>query len=234
MTSLRAVVIADGDLDAFTLRRVLDDAGPARLLLAADGGALRAESFGIEPDLVVGDGDSLGRAEVDRLAARGIAVEIAPVDKDESDAELCVRAALGRGAGWLRLVGVLGGPRVEHAIANLLLLAHPMLDGVDAAIVAARSTIRRMGTATGPGALAVVGRPGDHVSLLACDSVVEGVRTHGLRFPLGGEPLYVGPARGLSNELLDEHAAITSDRGRLLVVHTPASAGRPHPEERTR
>jgi thiamine pyrophosphokinase len=49
---------------------------------------------------------------------------------------------------------------------------------------------------------------------------VEGVSTEGLRFPLRDEPLPVGPARGLSNELLDRAASVSSRRGRLLVVHS--------------
>jgi thiamine pyrophosphokinase len=225
MAPMRAVIVADGDLDADSMGRALAAAGPDRLVIAADGGALRAERLGLVPDLVVGDGDSLGRAQLDRLASLGIPVEVAPVEKDESDTELCVRAAIDRGARWIRLVGALGGARVEHAVANLLLLAHPMLDGVDAAIVTGGSSIRRMGTADEPGVLSLEGRPGDHVSLLACDTLVEGVRTRGLRYPLDGEPLPVGPARGLSNELVDEHATITSDRGRLLVVHTARAGG---------
>jgi thiamine pyrophosphokinase len=49
---------------------------------------------------------------------------------------------------------------------------------------------------------------------------VAGVRTDGLRFPLHDETLAVGPSRGLSNELLDGQARVTTERGRLLVIHT--------------
>jgi thiamine pyrophosphokinase len=149
-------------------------------------------------------------------------VELAPVDKDESDTELCLRAALARGATRLRLVGALGGARVEHSIANLLLLAHPMLDGIDAAIVDPPSRICRVGREDGPGTLTIAGRPGDLVSLLSVDTV-EGVRTRGLRFPLDDEPLRPGPARGLSNQLLGHEASVDVRRGRLLVVHTSPS-----------
>jgi thiamine pyrophosphokinase len=117
-------------------------------------------------------------------------------------------------------VGALGGPRVEHSIANLLLLAHPMLDGLDAAIVAPPSVIRRVGAADGPGEIEVRGTPGDHLSLMALDTVVDGVTTHDLRYPLRDEPLLPGPARGLSNALMSTTARVTTRRGRLLVIHT--------------
>jgi thiamine pyrophosphokinase len=219
------LVVADGDgVDAALPAALLGLAGRP-YVLAADAGARRALDAGVIPDLVVGDGDSLGPAAVEELRSRGIRVEVAPVDKDESDTELCLRAAVDRGARVVRIVGALGGGRVEHAVANLLLLAHPMLDGIDVAIVAPPSVIRRAGTAGGPGSLALAGRPGDHVSLLAVDTVVEGVRTDGLRFPLRGEPLRPGPARGLSNELTGTAATVTTGRGRLLVIHT----ARTHP-----
>jgi thiamine pyrophosphokinase len=79
-----------------------------------------------------------------------------------------------------------------------------------------------------------VGRAGDHVSLLPLDPRVEGVRTVGLRFPLLDEDLLLGPARGLSNELIADRARVTTGRGRLVVVHTDReaeSAAPHHPRE---
>jgi thiamine pyrophosphokinase len=222
---LLAVILADGDPDPAALGRALDvPSGTHRIVIAADAGALRAEVAGVTPDLVVGDGDSLGATELARLQAAGIAVEIVDAAKNESDTELAVLAAIDRGATTIRICGALGGSRVEHEVANLLLLAHPRLDGLDASILAGRSTIHRIGSADGPGSIDLSGRPGDFVSLLPVDTVVEDVRTHGLRFPLVGEPLRPGPARGLSNELDGETARVTTGHGRLLVIETPRSA----------
>jgi thiamine pyrophosphokinase len=219
---LHAVILADGDPDPTSLVRALAlPPGARRIVIAADAGALRAEAAGLKPDLVVGDGDSLGSEELDRLRLEGIAVELVAAAKNESDTELAVLAALDRGATWIRICGAMGGSRVEHEVANLLLLAHPRLDRVDAAILVGRSTLRRIGTADGPGATELRGLPGDFVSLLPLDSVVESVRTRGLRFPLDGEPLRPGPARGLSNELDTGVARVTTGSGRLLVIETP-------------
>lgn len=218
------VIVADGDGVPAALPLAVAEAAAAGesrpFVIAADGGAHRALDLGVTPDLVVGDGDSLRPDTLAQLGELGVATELVDAAKDESDTELCLRAALARGATAIRIVGALGGPRVEHGIANLLLLAHPMLDGCDAAIVAPPSVIRRLGTADGPGELVVRGAPDDHLSLLALDTLVEGVRTHDLRFPLHDEPLSAGPARGLSNALLTDTARVTTRRGRLLVIHT--------------
>ena len=50
-------------------------------------------------------------------------------DKDESDTELAVLAAIELGAREIVVVGALGGRRLDHALANLGLLAHPALLG---------------------------------------------------------------------------------------------------------
>jgi thiamine pyrophosphokinase len=117
-------------------------------------------------------------------------------------------------------MGALGIVRPEHAIANLLLLADPRLDGADVAIVARGSRIWRIGTADGPGEAAIGGASGDFVSLFPMAGGVDGVTTDGLRFPLRDEALPPGPSRGLSNELLGASAIVRTRRGRLLVVHT--------------
>jgi thiamine pyrophosphokinase len=61
------------------------------------------------------------------------------------------------------------------------------------------------------------------VSLLPLGDGVTGVTTEGLRYPLRGEPLPVGPARGLSNVRDAGVARVTVATGRLLIVETPAT-----------
>ena len=229
MASPRQVlIVAAGDLDARELATLAapPHGGPLEtpLIVAADGGAARCLSAGVTPDVVVGDLDSLPADGLARLRALGVELRVAAADKDESDMELCLLAALEAGAQRVSIVGALGGVRPEHSIANLLLLADPRLDGVEVAVVGEGSRITRIGTAVGPGELAVDGAAGDFVSLFALGAVVEGVITHGLRFPLRGEALPLGPSRGLSNELLGARASVSSRRGCLLVVHTSRSA----------
>ncbi|MET0772293.1 MAG: thiamine diphosphokinase, partial [Candidatus Limnocylindrales bacterium] len=200
---------------------------PGTLVIGADGGAGRALRAGVHVDLVVGDLDSLDGADLDRLVAAGSDVTRAGRDKDESDTELALLAAIDRGCEPIVVLGALGGPRLDHELANLLLLAHPRLDDRDVSIVDGATTVRRIGTADGPGALDLEGAPGDLLTLLPLAGPVDGVTTHHLRYPLRGECLLPGPARGLSNELLTPTASVTTERGRLLVVHTRRS----HSEE---
>jgi thiamine pyrophosphokinase len=219
------VIVADGEVDRAALRAALTPTdGMTIVAIGADGGARNLVAAGRIPDLVVGDLDSLGEDEVAAFRAGGTAVAQYAADKNESDTELALLAALERGATSVRIVGALAGPRVEHAAANQQLLASPFLDGVDVAILHGGSTIRRVGTADGPGSIEVNGVAGDFVTLLPLDDPVTAITTEGLRFPLHGEDLPLGSTRGLSNELLARAGRITTLAGRLLVIHTPRSA----------
>jgi thiamine pyrophosphokinase len=226
--ALRAIVLAAGDgpdraaLDA----RWPDWSRDIGLVVAADGGARLATPLGLRIDRWVGDGDSLSRAEIEQLRVAGVPVELVPADKDESDAELALVAAVRAGATDLTILGALGGPRLDHALANVALLAHPALAGRAARLLDATT---RVSLVTGPGgdarseAAGFQGRVGDVVSLLPLSPTVEGIVTTGLRYPLRDEALTLGPARGLSNVRTDATATISVRDGRLLVIESPAT-----------
>jgi thiamine pyrophosphokinase len=145
--------------------------------------------------------------------------------KDESDTELAVLEALRRGADGILIVGGLGGTRIDHALANIGLLAMPDLAGRRVAMLDAGSRIslvRAPGPDGAPVHRTLPGRTGDLVSLLPVGEGVAGVTTHGLAYPLDDEPLPAGPARGLSNVRASSDASVTLRAGLLLVVESPA------------
>ena len=216
-----ALVIANGAVAGAGLLRGIAVAKPGEetLVVAADGGALVAEALGLRPDVVIGDGDSLPAADAERLRASGAELISQPRAKDESDTELAARLAVARGATRLWIIGGLGGPRFDHALANVLLLALPELAAVDAVLSDGLTTVRLVGRPN-PSSIEVQGNPGDWLSLLPLSDRVAGVSTDGLAFALRDEDLVQGPTRGLSNELTGALASITVRGGRLAVVHT--------------
>jgi len=225
----RALILADGDVAP---RAELDAAWPGwdagiELVIAADGGARHAAALGVRLDTWVGDGDSLGEAGLRALERAGVPVHRTPTDKDETDTELAVLAAVDAGAVDITLLGALGGGRLDHELANVALLAHPALVGREARILGPGGV--RVSLLTGPGrdgesaARRLEGRAGDVVSLLPLFGRVEGIVTEGLRYPLRDEPLEIGPARGVSNVRIATSAVVRVRTGRLMIVETPAS-----------
>jgi thiamine pyrophosphokinase len=211
---MRAVVVAHGDVLPSD-RAVI---GTSDFVVAADGGAFALERWKLLPHLVVGDMDSLGDSGVERLAKQGVGVAKFPAAKDQSDLELALAHAIGAGATEVILLGALGGDRLDHETANLLLLGDPGYDGVR---IEARRGALRIRAIRGKGSLALDGPVGALVTLLPINGDAEGVRTEGLRFPLAGETLRFGRARGLSNEVAAPPATVSLDKGTLLVFETP-------------
>jgi thiamine pyrophosphokinase len=219
------VVIADGDVPS---RAALDSAWPgwdadAADAIAADGGFARARELGFRPSLLVGDLDSLAPALAAQAAASGVEVLRASGGKDESDTELALLAAVDRGATRITVLGALGGERLDHALANVWLLAHPSLRAAAIVLLDERSRaslIEAPGPDGGQVTRSLPGPVGATVSLLPLGGDATGITTAGFRYPLRDEPLLVGPARGLSNVRTRANARVTVERGRLLVVES--------------
>ncbi|MEA2545267.1 MAG: thiamine pyrophosphokinae [Chloroflexota bacterium] len=220
MAATHALVLGDGSVPAAAR---LDAVWPGwsaglDLVIAADGGARHATAVGRSIDLWVGDGDSIGEAGLAAIAEAGIPIRRSPVDKDESDTELALLAALEAGARRVTILGALGGERFDHGLANVWLLGHPGLAGCDVRLLDATVRIRLVG----PGRADLGGRIGDLVTLLPFGGDATGLTTDGLRYPLQGESLRSGPSRGLSNVRVAGDAGLTVGSGRILVLETPA------------
>jgi thiamine pyrophosphokinase len=215
---VKAIVVAGGDAAP-------DDAAQltgADLVIAADSGAMWLAATRVRPDLLIGDMDSVEPALLDRLAAEGVAIERHPADKDASDAELAVERAVEAGADEVVILGALGGQRLDHELANLLLLGNGAWRGHRLRIVRGGTTVRALPAGE---RLTLVGAEGDLVTLLAVDGDAVGARTHGLRFPLNGETLRLGSSRGLSNSVEHPPASVSLQRGTLLVIETRKEQG---------
>lgn len=214
---MHVIVVANGEFqNPARLLPILDDAD---LIIAADGGANWLVSQGKLPHVLIGDMDST-RPEIMRALEKGLCrlVRHAP-DKDETDTELALLEAVALGATRITILGALGG-RIDHTLANVLLLTMSQLARVAVAIYDGHSYL----FVTRDEAV-IRGAVGDVVSLIPLGGDVEGIVTDGLKYPLRNETLLLGPARGVSNVLLAPVARVTLHKGILLVVHTPKKDG---------
>ena len=218
---MRTVIFANGEPPlAADLQRWLR---PGDDIICADGGARTALRHGLRPHVVIGDFDSLDASELDALVGGGAQMLRHPTTKDETDLELALLHAAQRAPGGeIVVLGALGG-RIDHALANMLLLAMPALRGCDACIAHGAERIVLVDARFAPSERVIEGRAGDTVSLLPFGGNALGVHTDGLQYPLHGDSLYVGPARGVSNVMLAARAVVRVAAGMLLCITTQAS-----------
>jgi len=217
----RAVVLAAGEhlppaLDT-DIAAAIDHAG---FSVAADGGIRHAHRVDRDPDVLIGDLDSVLPEDLARADAGPTEVLRHPVDKDATDLELALDLVRARTAGDRSPVDVLiiggHGGRTDHLLANLLLLSSERYRGL------------RFTAWWGADVLHVVrdtvtltGRVGSTVSLLAVHGPARGVTTHGLHFALSDADLAPGSSLGVSNRLLTSPATVSVREGVLAALHSP-------------
>jgi thiamine pyrophosphokinase len=203
------VVVAGGEApDPEAFRAV----PPGAFVIAADGGLEHARASGIAVALAVGDFDSASPEAVQAAAAAGLRIERHPAQKDATDIELALDAAMKlRPARVVVLAGI--GDRLDHLLSIFLLLASPRYVEVqlDAHIGQARVHVVRAERT-------LSGAEGELISLFALHGPAEGVRTDGLAYPLGGETLEPGSSRGVSNVFIRTDASISVKHGVLVAV----------------
>jgi thiamine pyrophosphokinase len=223
------VVLAGGDdLPAAFDADIAAAMDHAMLTVAADGGIRHAHRVDRDPDVLVGDLDSITTTELERVVAAGTEVQRHPVDKDATDLELALDLVMqrtdtlrstdsGSAAARTRVLVVGGhGGRTDHLLANLLLLS------------AERHARLRLTAWWGSDVLHVVrdsatlhGRTGSTVSLLAMHGPARGVTTDGLHFPLVAADLTPGSSLGVSNRLATSPAHVRVTEGVLIALHSP-------------
>lgn len=199
------------------LRRATEGATP--LVVVADAGAVTALAFGLRPDVLVGDLDSLDQATIAHIEAQGTAIERYPRDKDATDGQLACERALAEQPRELLIVGALGGARFDHTLANVLLLTRlrvpaTLLDEYHELRLLRDGETHRW-----------AGESGELVSLLPLGAEARAVSTRGLRWALSSDTLFLGDTRGMSNEpsTAGAEVEVTLGSGLLLVArHFPS------------
>lgn len=202
----RCILFSGGPLsDCDRVRLGLE---PGDFVIACDAGYRAAAQFGIRPDLVVGDFDSL-----DGPVPEGIPVYKVPAEKDDTDTMLGLRIGLERGFREFLLAGGFGG-RLDHTVANLQALGWLCRQGASGQILSNRNqawTVRC-------GTLILPRLDGWHLSIFAWDGPCRGVTLEGLQYPLRDAELMPSLPIGVSNEFVGESARITVKDGTLLIV----------------
>lgn len=186
----------------------------AEATIAADGGIRHLLALGQTPGVLIGDLDSLPAGVADVMDQWPTKIMRHPASKDETDLELALLFAKARFPDVeLIVLGGFGG-RLDHTLANLMLLAHPELISYPVRFITNHESAWLVNDRT-----TIVGHIGDTVSLIPLGGAARVLETTGLRWALSEETLEFGPARGMSNELTAERATIRLESGLLLCIH---------------
>jgi len=207
---MKTVIIANGNLSETD--RLLSRIQQADLVIAADGGAVHLHRMNIVPRIIIGDLDSIPENILSFFKEKQVNILKHPTRKDQTDLELCMEYAIDQGSDELLIMGATS-TRLDHTLANILLLRQLADQGIPVTIIDAYNDIHIIFNR-----LTLKGRPGDLISVLPISDCVKGVTLTGLEYPLTDQTLCMGTTVGISNVFAQEEATISLTSGALLVI----------------
>ena len=209
---MRAFIYVGGSIapDNITEHPKADD-----LTIAADSGLHNARLLGEQIDVMLGDMDSVGDTDLPEKAEK----LTFPPEKDLTDAQLAVEVALSRGADDIIIVGGLDG-RLDHTLSVMGILEDLSELGVHSIALSGNNRIRYIkNTST------LIPRSGyKYLSLISADKKVKGVSVEGCKYPLNKATLTSRLQFAISNEIVENCALISVNRGGLFIVESRDSA----------
>ncbi len=180
-------------------------------IICADGGFETALDFGINPDYVVGDFDSVKQIP-DTLKYN---VKVLPKRKDVTDTMYAVLTALGNGMKHFVLVGCLGGDRADHTMANYNVMLYITRKGGNCVLVDNASKTFLLSDSR----LRVTNQIGCTVSVFPFGTNMCNVSYDGLKYPLHKTDLMMGDTvMGVSNEIINYYAEVEVNAGYAMVI----------------
>jgi len=187
-------------------------------IIAADAGIGHARMLGLMPELWVGDFDSVPADLPADLAA--VPRQVFPPEKDKTDGELAIAAALERGATSLVLAGAFGGKRADHAYLHLALSLRLAETGTKVLLTSGAQE----GVPLLPGKAGFDYADGTLFSVLGF-SDLSGLTVSGAKWPLDHVEVAFGSSLTISNEVKSEKTGgrleIALGHGRALLLAHP-------------
>jgi len=211
----RAVIISHGKvINKEFFKKMIKESD---YVIAANGGSKHAKSFGLIPDVIIGDLDSISKKDYLFFLNNGSNFKKYHPIKDKTDIHLALEHAMESGFKEILLLCVFGD-RLDHMLANIFLLMRAVEADINIKIVDEFHEIIlicKLGR--------IEGNIGDIVSLIPLTPTVSGIKLTGLKFAPKKGRLKMTETLGISNVLTKKSATITINKGKLLLIKTNSS-----------
>ncbi len=208
----KCIVIGAGDLTMGELTAAEED-----FVIAVDGGLGYCGILNVEPDLIIGDFDSLSEGEAQALEALRTQIPeriiTLPEQKDDTDMLAALKHGLALGYRDFRIYAGTGG-RLDHTLANIQCLLYLKNRGAAGYLV------------DGTGMILVLQNEAVHLnrnlegflSLFCLGREAQGVNIEHMKYPLRDYHMTNDFPIGISNEFIGEEAVISVEEGELVCM----------------
>ena len=185
-------------------------------LIAADRGVEFFMGTDLEPDVAVGDFDSLSAEGAKYMETlKHTEIRRLKPEKDDSDTQSAANYAIEQGTERIMILGATGN-RIDHLMANFGLLMLGKTKQVQIVLVDAYNYMSLIESGM---ILKKEEQFGKYVSFFPIEGEVTGLTQKGFKYPLNSYTLKVEDS-GLtvSNEISDPEAEVTFETGKLLMI----------------
>ena len=208
----RCIIVAAGDLTVGSVNVNEDD-----LIIAVDGGLGYCSVLELEPDIILGDFDSVSEREREAIAMlkEQIPERIVqlPCEKDDTDTLAAIRIGLENGYDRFLIYGATGG-RLEHTLANIQCLLYLknhdatgyLMDGSGMICVLQNEEVKLRDNLEG------------YMSLFSLSKEAKGVTIRGMKYELENATITNDFPMGISNEFIGREATVKVEDGELVMI----------------
>ncbi|MBQ9141251.1 MAG: thiamine diphosphokinase [Lachnospiraceae bacterium] len=212
MADKKCIIIGAGDLTVGSVA-----VGEADLVIAVDGGINYCGVLEIEPDIILGDFDSVNEAQREAILTMKEQVPdrvvVLKPEKDDTDMLAALKLGLEKGYDYFLLYGATGG-RLEHTLANiqclLFLKNHGavgyLMDGSGMIFVMRNEEVKLRANLEG------------YFSLFCLGKEAKGVTIKGLKYELEDYTMTNAFPIGVSNEFIGKEATVSVKDGELVGI----------------
>ena len=212
MADKKCIVIGAGDLTVGAV-----NVGEEDLVIAVDGGINYCGILEIEPDIILGDFDSVNEAQREAILTmkeqvpdRVIALK---PEKDDTDMLAALKLGLTMGYDYFLIYGATGG-RLEHTLANIQCLLYLknhdavgyLMDGSGMIFVMKNEEVKLRDNLEG------------YFSLFCLGKEAKGVTIKGMKYELDNYTMTNDFPIGVSNEFIGKEATISVADGELVGI----------------
>ena len=195
-------IVGAGEVGRLSITRA-----PGDYLVAADGGLEKLRAHGLEPDLVLGDFDSVTKLPEHPNILRF------PVRKDDTDTMLALRLMLEDGWRIFCIYGGTGG-RIDHTLANYQALAYLASHGAQGYLI----DDAWIAVVVQNGRIDLPLRKKGLFSVFCMGSVAQGVTITGAKYEVEDVEMTYDCPLGVSNGFVGKQACVSVKKGALLVL----------------
>jgi len=203
----KCLILANGEAPLKTEIEFILNSG-YNTLICADGGANTAFEFGLIPDFIIGDFDSVKREVLDFFNGKSGIIKVET--QDDTDVEKCLKFAINNGFEKVIIIGATGD-RLDHSFSNLAVCLR-FSDQIQVNLIYKKSILFVI-----KDEVKIKTTPGEPVSIYGFDKETI-INSTGLKYKLKNTAFPFGIRESSSNEAAGSEVKLNISGGKIILI----------------